>query len=405
MIAEEQDRTVARLRHELGSVDVRTHGDHVDRVLRHVHNRRKAQKRQRMQVLTAMAVVLVALTGAFVVVLRTPDPTNQVAAQPVIDWPLRGDLAGDTGLLSRAEKVWREAQDLADKPIRPLYATRSPHGEANMILVVLASTGPDGSPRVAFVTTPTTIRREPDATKLMLRAVTTVEPNQRAIGFIAATASTQDQKGLSASGVAFALGAPNSTNLKVRSSVLDDAYVAASVVHGGGLWQLLETGVGAWNSGVEASLAGTTPTLVQLAAGVDDVDVAPVSLITDPNGLRAEGTDVRSGDMIATPTGVLGVVTGPNGLVDTRLTSLNSAGIVRTAISKVPGVLSDQTTFTPTGPVRPGEIAPGNRVVLTDREREELVFTIGTLTSTKDGWLLDRAATPDTTTAMRVGKR
>ncbi|MDQ3579872.1 MAG: hypothetical protein M3443_20200, partial [Actinomycetota bacterium] len=155
MIAEEQDRTVARLRHELGSLDVRTQGDHVDRVLRHVHNRRKAQKRQRMQVLTAMAVVLVALTGAFVVVLRTPDSTNQVAAQPVIDWPLRGDLAGDTGLLSRAEKVWREAQDLAGKPIRPLYATRSPHGEANMILVVLASTGPDGSPRVAFVTTPT----------------------------------------------------------------------------------------------------------------------------------------------------------------------------------------------------------------------------------------------------------
>ncbi len=400
MIADE-DRAVARLRHELEAVDVRSAGDHVDRVLRAVRTRRRAQRQQHMQMLTAVAVVLLAVAGAFVVMWRTPADGGVEVAAPtaVADWPLRGGLAGDADLLARAEAAWRSSDRGPSGEVRALYAGQSPNRLASFVVVALVSPAPDGRDRVAFVTTRVSTSGNPDTGKLALRAVTTLDPGQRGVGFLAARAGAGDEAIPGGGTIGFAVAAPGVDEIGVRTTMVDDQAPDPSV-ETGVVWPLFEYSIGAWNSGIEVAPApGAKPMVFRLAASVDDVATEPVSITTVGGGLRVVGDDVRTGDVIATPAGVVGVV-GPGKALDTGLAAIAAAGDLRTALTNVPGRIVDDR-FQPTGP---GELAPGNRVVLVNRARPEVSFNVATLSRGDGGWRADRVVDVATAVAvMRIG--
>ncbi|GLZ40007.1 hypothetical protein [Actinokineospora sp. NBRC 105648] len=402
MIAEEQDRTVSRLRQELGTVDVRSRSDHLDRVLRQVHGRRREQRQQRLQMLAAMAVVVLAVAGAFVVMWRTADGPDQVETASVLDWPVRGDRAGDQDLLSRAEAAWRGSARGPGGPVRAVYAGTSPNRAASFLVVALVSPGTAGRDRVAFVTTPVSVTGKPDARRLLVRSVTTVDATQRGIGFLAAHAAGGDEPISGGATIGVAIAAPGAAEIEVRTSLLDD-QADTPEIEPGVLWPVFETGVGAWNSGMTVT-SGGRPASFRLAAGVDDARTEPVALRTVDSTLRAIGDDVRPGDLIATPEGVLGVVRDATGTVDTRLTAIGQVGLVRLAISTVPGRFVDgpggTTLFEATGP---GEFTSGNRVLLVGRDRPELSFNVARLSRSGGLWQAERVVDPLRTSAvMRI---
>ncbi len=55
-------------------------------------------------------------------------------------------------------------------------------------------------------------------------------------------------------------------------------------------------------------------------------------------------------------------------------------------------------------PAGPGEIAEGNRIVLTSTSNSELIVNIGRLTRTDAGWRVERMANTDATTAIAVDR-
>lgn len=396
MIADEHDPAVARLRRESGAVAVRTQDEHLDRVLRTIHRRRRAQRQQRVQALAALGVVLVALAAAFVVTWRAPDEAAQAAPPaPVLEWPLRGGLAGDRDLVERAETVWRiSGPDRPSGQVRAVYAGSSPNRAAGLAVVVLVSATPEGRARVAFVTTPIRAGGEPDSRRLLVRAVDTVDPGQTAVGFVAARPTGDDDEVVGS--VGFALAAPGVPAVSLRSSLVDQALGAAPAAEPGTAWPLLPPGAGAWNSVIETTGAALP------AAGVEDPATEPVSLVRTGAGLRAVGPSVRVGDLVAAPEGALGVVVAEDGTLDTDLTALAAVGRPRIAISEIPGSLvvreDGTTTFEPDS--RPDELQPTNRVVLA---ADGVVVNLGRLTRSDSGWRVDRAADPaSATTAVRV---
>jgi hypothetical protein len=400
MIAEEQDRTVTRLRHELGAMDVHSHVDQVDRMLRRVHTRRREQRQHTVQMVAALAVVLIAVAGAFVVSWRPPEPDMTAPAAPVMEWPLRGNLAGDIALHERAEAIWRAAGPNGPSgPVRTIYAGNRKDRSASMVVIAMAAPLDAGRSQVAFVTSAISIQGVADESKLFLRSVTTVEPGQRALGFIAAKPAPGDEELRGGGAVGFALATPGATAIKFQSSTYDMPLEEEQpIAPDGVVWLVGQSGMASWNSTVE--VAALVPIKVRLAPGLTDPSVETVALTTSGQVTKALG-DVRPGDLIVTPEGLVGVVSGPDGTVDTRLTALSSIGSIQIARSDIPGSLVERggvLTFEATGP---GAVLPGNRVVLANGD---LVINLGKIAP--DHLAVDRTVDPNTaTTAMRVRQR
>ncbi|SDH65651.1 hypothetical protein SAMN05192558_113123 [Actinokineospora alba] len=399
MIADEQDRTVARLRHELGAMDVHAHVDQVDRMLRRVHTRRREQRQHTVQIVAALAVVLIAVAGAFVVSWRPTEPDLATPAAPVVEWPMRGNLVGDFALHERAEALWRGAGENGPTgPVRTIYAGNRVDRTASMVVIAMVAPMDAGRSRVAFVTSAVSIQGIADETKLFLRSVTTVEPGQRAVGFIVAKPASGDEELRGGGAVGFALATPGATAVKFRSSIYDmHLEENQPITSDGAVWIISQSGVAAWNSTIEvAALASIS---VRLAPALTDASVEAVTLTTSGQTTKALG-DVREGDLIVTPQGLVGVV-GSDGTVDTRLTGLGSIGTVQIARSVIPGDLVERAgvlTFAATGP---GDVLPGNRVVLANGD---LVVNLGKIAA--DRLAVERMVDPNTvTTAMRVRQR
>ncbi|MBC6446409.1 hypothetical protein [Actinokineospora xionganensis] len=399
MIADEQDRTVARLRHELGAMDVHAHVDQVDRMLRRVHTRRREQRQHTVQIVAALAVVLIAVAGAFVVSWRQAEPDLATPAAPVVEWPMRGNLVGDMALHERAEALWRGAGENGPTgPVRTIYAGKRVDRSASMVVIAMVAPMDGGRSRVAFVTSAVSIHGVADETKLFLRAVTTAEPGQRAIGFIAAKPASGDEELRGGGAVGFTLATPGATAIKFRSSTYDMEFEEEQPIEPDGVvWLVGQTGMAAWNSTVQ--VAALAPIAVRLAPALTDPDVESVTLTTVGQTTKAIG-DVRPGDLIVTAEGLVGVA-GADGTVDTGLTGLSSIGTVQIARSSIPGNLVERAgvlTFEATGP---GELHPGNRVVLANGD---LVINLGRLG--QDRLAVERLVDPNTvTTAMRVRQR
>ncbi|MGH3862756.1 hypothetical protein [Actinokineospora sp.] len=399
MIADEQDRTVARLRHELGAMDVHAHVDQVDRMLRRVHTRRREQRQHTVQIVAALAVVLIAVAGAFVVSWRPTEPDLATPAAPVLEWPMRGNLIGDIALHERAEALWRGAGEYGPTgPVRTIYAGNRTDRSAAMVVIAMVAPMDGGRSRVAFVTSAVSIHGVADETKLFLRSVTTVEPGQRAVGFIVAKPASGDEELRGGGAWGFALATPGATAIKLRSSTYDVNLEEEQPIEPDGvLWIVGQSGVAAWNSTVEVAALASIP--VRLAPALTDPDVDSVTLTTVGQSTKAIG-DVRPGDLIVTPEGLVGVV-GADGTIDTRLTGLGSVGTTQIARSAVPGDVVDKAglpAFVATGP---GDVLPGNRVVLANGD---LVINLGRIA--QDRVTVERMVDPNTvTTAMRVRQR
>ncbi|MBM7770395.1 hypothetical protein JOD54_000599 [Actinokineospora baliensis] len=405
MIAEDEDRAIARLRDELGSVRLTSSGDQVDRVLRHVHGRRRVQRHQRVQMLTAVAVVVFAVAGAFVVTSQSgtgPD-RDGTAAAAVTQWQLRGDLAGETDLVNRAEQTWRTSATPPAGAVRAVFAGRSPNITACLDIVVLVADVAGGKEQVAFVTTPVSVTGKPDRSKLLLRALTTVPDGQRAVGFLSATPAREDEPTSSGGPVGLALTAPGVAEIEVRTSALDDQAVQTNTP-AGAVWPAFEQGAGAWNAELVVRTPGDHKQRYPIAAGLADPAVDQVALRTEGGVLRASGPGLRQGDLIATPDGVVGVVNDPNGTVDTRLSALAAVGRVQTSVSAVPGQLVDGSGGVGFQPTAAGRLEEGNRLVLLAWDQPRISLNIGTLRRSTRGWLTDRVAgVVAATSAMRVG--
>lgn len=399
MIADEQDRTVARLRHELGAMDVHAHVDQVDRMLRRVHTRRREQRQHTVQIVAALAVVLIAVAGAFVVSWRPAEPDMAAPAAPVMEWPLRGNLTGDIALHERAEAIWRAAGSNGPSgPVRTIYAGNREDRFASMVVIAMSAPLDSGRSQVAFVTSAVSIQGVADETKLFLRSVTTVETGQRAVGFIVAKPASGDEELRGGGSVGFALATPGATAIKFRSSMYDMQIEEEQPIAADGVvWHIGQSGVAAWNSTVEVAALASIP--VRLAPALTDPGVEAVTLTTVGQTTKAIG-DVRPGDLIVTPQGLVGVV-GAEGTVDTSLTGLSSIGTIQIARSVIPGDLVDKVgvlTFVATGP---GDVLPGNRVVLANGD---LVVNLGKIAADRLG--VERMVDPNTvTTAMRVRQR
>ncbi|WP_436492445.1 hypothetical protein [Actinokineospora sp. HUAS TT18] len=400
MIADEQDRTVTRLRHELGAVGVRTHADQVDRMLRRVHTRRREQRQHRIQMVAALAVVLIAVAGAFVVSWGQGGEPEQISvAKPVIDWPLRGDLAGDADLLKRAEETWRSGANPPTGEVFPVYAGTRTDRTASLVVVALVTPVDRVHSRVAFVTGKVSANQQLDKINLKVRATTLIGRGQRAIGFLNATFPTHDDQPRGGGGLGFILAEPKLSSVGYRSSMIDEQMTEKPPVAPDGVaWFVPQPGVAAWNSVIEIP-ANPVPVSVNFAAGVYEANIIPVTLTTSGTEIKASG-EVRDGDLIVTGEGLVGVVTGSDGVVDTRLSEFYRVGDLRTAITKHPVRLVERdggVSYEQTGP---GEIRPGNRIVLADGDLVVNVAKVG------EGSRVERSVDPATTfVAMRVRNR
>ncbi|CRK60096.1 hypothetical protein [Alloactinosynnema sp. L-07] len=399
MIADEQNRTVTRLRHELGAVGVRAHTDQVDRMLRRVHTRRREQRQHRIQMVAALAVVLIAVAGAFVVSWRQAEPDQIVAADLVVNWPLRGDLATDTDLLQRAEQAWRGGPTPPTGPVHPVYAGKRVSRTASLVVVALVSPVDRVHSRVAFVTSKISTDQNVDSARLSVRATTLIGRGQRAIGFLNATVNSDDDELRGGGGLGFILAEPGVTEVKYRSSAEDDAMAETPPLAPDGVaWFEAHSGIAAWNTVIE--VPGTPMTTVNFAAGVYEANIIPVSLSTVGNTVKVGG-DVQDGDLIVTVNGLVGVITGTDGTVDTRLSEFYRVGDLQTALTKHPVRLVERDGATHFELSGPGEVRPTNRIVLVDGDLKVEVAKVAA-----DGSRVERTVDPTTTVvAMRVRNR
>jgi hypothetical protein len=125
---------------------VPTPPDLVDRSATGIRSRRMRERR----VLVGAAVVLVALAGIADVVGRAataPVPVPAAAhVRGLLDWPVRGDLVRDRGLIRAASRIWATTSAGPAGEIHVLWAGHVGVGR----LVVLQAIGP-GGPAIAVI--------------------------------------------------------------------------------------------------------------------------------------------------------------------------------------------------------------------------------------------------------------
>jgi hypothetical protein len=388
MIHDDQDIAVL-LRREAATVVPQVRDGQVDDVLAGVFAKRARQRTQRTR-LWAIAVVALMVAGTALVGARfaQPDPALDIATT-VDQWPLRGELSGNTELLERAERVWRTAssENAPAGPVRPLFAQQSPVTAANMVMVVLAGHTARGRLAVAFVTTPAT-GGTPNAEQLLVRAVTFPDTAQRAVGFVAATPEPVD---VPRGSLAFALGAPGTSDVHVRTSIVDGPN---NDNPGDVFWRMLPRGVGAWNSVIVAGGGARWAD-----GGLLDPVATSVELKGTVDAITAQSTTERKladGDLVVTEGALYGVVTDAGRRVDTSVTAWAARGTARVAGSTTSGALApgpnNSLLFAPTGQ---SGLTPGSRVEFVSAVNPEVVVNVGKLVNSGGQWRVHRFLDPN----------
>ncbi|WP_156757973.1 hypothetical protein [Actinokineospora pegani] len=371
MTGDSDDDVLARLRYELGAVDVHSHPAHVDSLLAGLHQRRGEQRKQRRTVAFVVAAALTVVATTFSLWPSTGDGHVPVAVASIADWGVRGQLAGDDALIERARQAWSVGGS-----VRAVYAGSSPPSVAPLAVVVLVAIDASGATTVGFVTSPVGgVGESPDTSTLVLRATGPVQRGQRAVGFVSATPLAGDEPITGGGSIGFALAEPGVEWITLDNSATD-SQVPTPRVEPGVTWNVFADGAGAWDT-----VATFDNQDVVLASGVDDPVVTEVVPSRSALRLIVPGT---AGDYVATPDGVIGVITA-DGSVDTDLTGreveIRHMGGVTGTLGKQGSVL----TFEPASSRKP---FPGNRVSLADAP---FPLTVGFIDST-DPWTIRQAA-------------
>lgn len=386
----EQD-TVLRLRREADAVTPELRDGQVDDVLTTVFTRRARQRAQRTRIWAIAAVVLVVAGAGLFTGLVTHRSPELGPATSVENWPLRGKLAGDTALLARAEKVWRTpvGPDAPVGPVRALFADHSPQMPVNTVMVVLSGHTATGRSVVAFVTSLAT-DGIPDSERLFVRAVAFPEASHRAVGFVAGSSHPSDILGGAWGRLAFALAAPGTSGVKIRSSVVEDSK---GENEGEVFWGTFPPGAGAWNSVIVADDEAHWS-----AAGMVDPVATPITMNGAGNTMTGRSTTERkltSGDLVMSELALYGIVVDVSGRVDTSPAAWLPHGTVHDATSNVPGTLTvaseNSLLFTPTGS---GELKVGDRITFTSAVNPDVVVNVGKLVNTRGQWQVHRWIPP-----------
>ncbi|WP_424189969.1 hypothetical protein ACOBQX_14355 [Actinokineospora sp. G85] len=371
MTGDSDDDVLARLRYELGSVDVHSHPAHVDSLLAGLHRRRGEQRRQRRTVALAVAAALTVVATTFSLWPSTDDGHVPVAVASIADWAVRGQLAGDEDLIERARQAWPVGGS-----VRAVYAGTSPPGLAPLAVVVLAAIDASGTATVGFVTSQVgSVGESPDTNSLVLRATGSVQRGQQAVGFVSATPLAGDELIPGGGAIGFALAKPGIERITLSNSALD-TQVPTPRVEPGVTWSVFAEGAGAWDT-----VATFDNQDVVLASGVGDPVVTEVTPSRSALRLVVPGA---AGDYVASPDGVVGVIT-EDGSVDTDLTGRQVEVRYTGGVTGTLGKQGSELAFEPTSPRKP---FPGNRVSLADAP---FPLTVGFIDST-DPWTIRRAA-------------
>ncbi|WIX80612.1 hypothetical protein QRX50_07545 [Amycolatopsis carbonis] len=340
--------------------------------------RTRARRRQRRLVGAAAAAVVLALGAATIV--TTQSTSSQVQAVPVTQWPARGALADNLGLVERARQAW------GTRAARVVFAGTST--EVGTV-VVLSSVERDGEIRLAFLTA---------APELQVRAQLSIPADQvmaPAFGFV----SSEPDRAL---GVV--VTAPGVTTAWFSSSAADTVSVqpvdglAAAV---------LAPAAAAWNTAI-ATGGPQHPDFGELTSSSHDPAVSPgtVARAGTDTQFAVFGVDAKPGDVVATRAGLVGVVTTADGdLAGLNFTPPSLWGLRTTTASgepvtltRVGSLVDDPIAVTPAGP----GVREGDRIVLSGFGRSAGVVVLGTVHA---GRLLRAVPTPPTGAKVLVIRR
>lgn len=384
------------------------------RVVRSVLHRR-AQQRQRWAVAGAGLAVVLAV-GGLTTVLDQAAPGSSVTSassmSPITSWTPRGSLLGDAALIERAQQVWTQAapRDLT-RPGGPtvLYAgpaidpTAAPLVTAT--IVVMRDQDPEGHVTLAYVTSPLSAKGSPENRQsLSVRARATVpfgSENAPAIGFMATTPATGDEPLPAPVSFGWALTDPSVTQAHFTTSIVDDEMSdSANMVGDGAVAYLGPIEAGAWNTQIVVG-TGDTATKVALTASVHDPLTTPVTITAVADGtFQVTGVSAKVGDLVATQSGVLGLVASANASSavvnpDLQATAASLGARAETAVTNKPGTLStaDDGTLSFSTTDTSYQLAKGNRIVLHGFATAATVLNLGRVTAGPAGtWTLQRSA-------------
>lgn len=319
-----------------------------------------ARRRHQATVWLAAAAVAMLLVGAGATRLLLPAPgtTTSSAAASITSWTARGDLAGNTALITDAERVWRAGAPAGQRPgatVRTLFAGTDKAGDDTIIgtVVVLLSTQADTT-LVGILSTAVNLSGPPQpGPDLLLRSVVTVDPGQtiRSVGFIAPGVPADRPNNDMGAALGYVLLAPGITAGDVQSSMVDsimtDTDRLPTTTSG-----LLDfqgfAGSGPWNSWVLTPKG--TPGIDVLGGAIGDPTYTPGHVDSTGTVTSDADTPVHAGDLVVAHDnrpagdGLLGVIittaAGATGKVDPSLTNLDRWNLHALSLNNYRGVLS-----------------------------------------------------------------
>lgn len=266
--------------------------------------------------------------------LATPDThsggSDGVEVGPA-KWPLRGNRAGDLGLLARAEHLWRTTPDPAHRPpqgsrIRPLFAADSPPAVLRYTVVILIADHAEQRPGswVGVVTTRFVGPHEqPDTRDLRLRATGPITATAPAVGMLT-TPAPDDTTPPSPLGVAVAVAAPETT--VALHTAMDDHPLTDHPTGEEVLWRWTPAEHNPANTTLIAARDGTTE-WVLLAPATTGPHLRPLNRAAghrDNDGHQhIDAATAAPGDIVAIAgAGVVGAIDDRRRL-DTRISTGN----------------------------------------------------------------------------------
>ncbi|MEV4595871.1 hypothetical protein AB0K15_00540 [Amycolatopsis sp. NPDC049253] len=337
----------------------------------------RTRRRQRRLVGAAAAAVVFALGAA---TIGTTQPTSsQVQAVPVTQWPARGSLAGNVGVVDRARWGWGgQAAQVVFAGSRPEVGT----------IVVLRSQDRDGGVRLAFLTGP----------DLQVQAELSIPADRLtapAYGFVASAPDSGP-----ATGVAVTAPQVDSATFTSGETQVADGLATAE----------LPPTAAAWNTSL-ATGNPQHPIFGTLTSSAHDpaVSVGTVVRAGADAQFGVSGVTAKPGDVVATQAGFVGVIT--TGLDDFAVLKSNPDELsgpwgLRTVTASGESVTligtGGPTTVIPAGA---GALHEGDRIVLTGFGRSAAVLALGTVHAGKNGsWLLQRAVPlpPDQSSVLLI---
>ncbi len=263
-----------------------------------------------------LAAVAVVLAGPGLPRLHgSTDQAGTRATSSPADWSPRGPLVAEPGLLQEVTTAWTRDSGSPVAAVKLLYGGPV----SGTRFVVAAGTTQQGQPVVGFFSTAASASSarsdSPAPGPLWLRGSV---PAVMGTGVVSIATShlgpglgadTPEGAGV----IAFALGAPGTSNLSFQSSTVDDAMSesgsrSASAVD----WlQLFPTSIAVTDSVIRWDNAGHKTTVAVDTGGIGDPEVTVGSTVTAAGDVSLEAgssSGIHAGDLVMTPDGLVGRV-------------------------------------------------------------------------------------------------